>query len=99
MIKHIVMWTIKDADGRSKEENIELFKQKLERLPETIEEIKDLEVGLNFNTLGTAMDVILISEFENHDALQRYQEHPDHVRVKEFVAKICDRSAVVDYEF
>lgn len=99
MIKHIVMWTIKEnADGKSKQENIRQLKEKLEALPDLIPEIQFYEVGVNFCESDSAYDVALISHFENRSDLKNYQTHPDHVKVAEFVAKIRDRGVVVDYE-
>lgn len=48
MIKHIVLWRLKDhAMGASKKENAEKLKSLLEALRDTIKEIKLLEVGIN----------------------------------------------------
>lgn len=48
MIKHIVLWRLKDhAMGTSKKENAEKLKSLLEALRDTINEIKHLEVGIN----------------------------------------------------
>ena len=48
MIKHIVLWRLKDhAMGASKKENAEKLKSLLEALRDTIKEIKHLEVGIN----------------------------------------------------
>ena len=50
MIKHIVMWKLKEeAEGNNKEENISIVKDKLNALTHVIEEILSLEVGENFN--------------------------------------------------
>ena len=99
MIKHIVMWTVKDGvDGKSKKENIQQLKGMLEALPEKINEIRALEVGINFNPSEAAFDIVLYTEFDDRNALQIYQDHPEHVKVKEFVARVRDKRAVVDYE-
>ena len=48
MIKHIVLWRLKDhAMGASKKENAEKLKTLLETLRHTLKEIKYLEVGIN----------------------------------------------------
>lgn len=100
MIKHIVMWKLHDlADGASKSENARRLKQRLEALPQQIQEIKFAEVGINFNPSEAAFDVVLYSEFESQEALQTYQNHPAHQKViTELLDKIRSRKSVVDYE-
>lgn len=99
MIKHIVLWTLKDsAAGQTKAENAWRLKEELEALPEVIDGIGRLEVGVNFETSAEAWDVALYSEFATREALIAYQSHPAHLRVGEFVALVKDKRAVVDYE-
>jgi hypothetical protein len=99
MIKHIVMWTIKkNADGATKEELMKIVKVMLEGLKETIPVVQALEVGVNFNPSDTAYDIVLTSEFKNKHDLEIYQKHPDHVKVGDFVGRVRELRAVVDYE-
>ena len=98
MIKHIVMWTLKDyADGRSKIENLQRFKQALENMAGVIPEIKSLEVGLNFDTSQDAFDIVLTVGLDNAGDLEAYQSHPEHIPVKELAGRIRAKRAVVDY--
>ncbi len=99
MIKHVVMWRIAAAEGNSKEENIRLLQEKLAALPSIIPEIRGYEIGVNIADSATAFDVVLISEFQSRNDLQTYRTHPEHVRVAEFIGKIREQSAVVDYEY
>ena len=100
MIKHIVMWKLKDhAEGCSKLENAQKLKSRLESLPDKIIEIKVAEAGINFDDSDAAFDVVLYSEFENKEALKTYQAHPEHQRlVREFLNKVRIEKKVVDYE-
>lgn len=99
MIKHIVMWKLKDfAAGADKEENAKKLKQSLESLVGVIGEIKALEVGFNFNPSPAAFDVVLYSEFESREGLEAYQKHPEHLKIVDFVGEIRSERAVVDYE-
>lgn len=98
MLKHIVMWTLKDqADGADKETNRNRLKSALEELPDKIKQIKRYEVGFNINPSEAGYDIVLYSEFENESDLEIYQKHPDHVKVAELVGRIRDKRAVVDY--
>ena len=100
MIKHIVMWRLKDfAAGASKEENARELKAALEALDGVIEEIVAVEVGVNFNTSPAAFDVVLYSEFEDREGFEAYQNHPEHLKIVGFVGEIRSDRAVVDYEY
>jgi hypothetical protein len=99
MIKHIVMWTLKDqAEGASAEENGKKMKQMLEALNGKIPGLLHLEVGLDIFQASPAWQVVLYSELESRDALHGYQQHPEHQRCVEFVKKVVGDRGVVDYE-
>lgn len=98
MLKHIVMWRLKDmAEGKNKEENMETMKKKLLALEGKIPQIKYIEVGLNINPTDAAYDVVLISHFDDEEALKIYAEHPEHVKVGDFIGKVRKERVVVDY--
>lgn len=100
MVKHIVMWKLKDfAEGANKAKNARKLKQKLEALQTVIDELRFAEAGINFNGSDAAFDVILYSEFESREALATYQQHPAHQRlIADFLDKVRTEKTVVDYE-
>lgn len=99
MIKHIVMWTLRDfAGGRSKAENLSLMKAMLDKLPAKIPEIKAFEVSTDIYRSDPVGDIVLYSEFNSIEDFELYRVHPDHEAVKAFVAKIRDTRAMIDYE-
>jgi len=99
MIKHIVMWKLKEqAEGCSRAENAQKIKTMLEALRGRIDQIASLEVGINIVNSDMSYDAVLISEFENLQKLEEYKKHPEHVKVSEFVAKVREGRAVVDFE-
>lgn len=98
MVKHIVMWKLKDsAEGGSKIENARKIKEGLEALKGVIEEIRELEVGINFEKSDMAYDLVLYSAFDNERNLDIYQNHPEHLKVGVFIGKVKDKRIVVDY--
>lgn len=98
MIKHIVMWKLKEqAEGRSKAENAQLIKEKLMALPAAIPEIRSIEVGVNISQDETAYDAALVSEFADEAALKRYIEHPAHREVAAFVKAVRESRAMADF--
>ena len=99
MFKHIVMWRFIDgANGKSKQQHAQWVKEHLEALVGVIPEIKALEVGINVCVAGTAYDAVLVSSFEDADAMERYKVHPAHVAAVGFIRSVtCDR-VCFDYE-
>jgi len=99
MIKHIVMWRLKDtAHGNSKTINAQLIKEKLESLNGKIPGLLKIEVGINLESEEYSSDVVLYSEFESRQALEVYQSHPDHKLIKPFIFESRNERREVDYE-
>lgn len=100
MIKHIVFFGLaNEAEGKSKLDNALIIKTELENLINLIPEIKKIEVGINCpDAPKTNFDIALYSEFESMDALNIYQEHPEHKRVATYIGKVKTTRAAVDYE-
>ena len=97
MVKHIVMWKLKDfAEGKSKDENIKFIKAELENLVNLIPQIKFLEVGKNILP-DADYDAVLYSEFESPEDLEIYQNHPEHKKVAAYVSKVRDGRTSGDY--
>jgi hypothetical protein len=98
MIKHIVMWKLKDfAEGGTKEENARIIKESLEALKGVVKELKEIEVGINFEKSDAAYDLVLYSVFDSEEDLNTYQKHPEHVKVAGFIGKVKENRIVADY--
>jgi len=99
MVKHIVMLKLKDyADKGQKLENALKLKKAIEGLKIYIDELKYMEVGLNFNEKPAAFDLVLTSTFDSEEDLDKYRFHPRHKKVLDFLYQVTDKTAVVDYE-
>lgn len=100
MIRHIVMWKLKDeAAGASKEKNAEKLKLILEGLRTTIDEIKSVEVGIQINPDNDdALDVVLISDFESDLDFKMYTRHPSHKKAVDFIEKVAEKRFYIDYK-
>lgn len=98
MVRHIVMWKVAD-DAQAKERALAI-KHSLEALKGVINEIVDIEVGINFNDTDSASDVVLVSTFKSKEDLEIYQDHPEHKSVgANYVRPYVKERRVVDYEF
>lgn len=98
MIKHIVMWKLKDeADGASKAENIEKMCRLLEGCSAIVPGIGRFEVGAAESGYASTYDVVLQSEFDDAEALNGYQQHPQHQALVAFIRTVTDARQCVDY--
>ena len=98
MIKHIVMWKLKDfAEVANKKDNALKIKSSLEGLKSKIKEIRFIEVGISISDAADFYDVVLITEFKDLRDLENYQKHPEHIKVGEFIGKVRLERKVVDY--
>ena len=98
MIKHIVMWKFMDhAEERSKQENLDLVKERLLSLSAIIPELKSIEIGQDMGVGRDPFDMVLITTFDDAAALERYQQHPEHKKISAFVAKVRSERACVDF--
>lgn len=99
MIEHVVMWRFADnAEGKTREENMGIVRDRLLALPPVISEIKYMQVGRDKSRTPMSYDMMLVSRFETLDALHTYQVHPAHVAVAEYVAKVTTARVVLDAE-
>lgn len=96
MVKHIVMYKLKEGKESFSGEKAQKTKAALEALVGKIDGLLLLTVRAGYNPDG--FDMCLYSEFTSKEALEQYLIHPEHVACKGMVHElICDR-VVVDYE-
>ena len=99
MIKHIVMWRLKEvAHGNDLQTNATLIKEKLTALRGKIPGMSALEVGLDFSRTESSCDVVLYSEFIDRQALEAYQVHPEHAALKPFIGMASSERRIADYD-
>ena len=79
MVKHIIIWTLKEEFKNSKEVKAGI-KEGLEGLKGVIPGLLDIRVIAEGLPSSNA-DVMLDSSFENAEALAAYAVHPAHVAV------------------
>ena len=81
MVKHIILWTLKDELSAEEKEQVKLgIKEGLEGLAGKIPGMIDIRVNINGLASSNA-DLMLDSTFESEEALKGYAVHPEHVAV------------------
>ena len=95
MLKHVVLMKFKASVT---EADIEDLEKSLGALPALISEIRSYEFGRDIIHSPRSYDFSLVSDFDNLEALKRYQVHPDHQVVLGKVLSLCDSVLAVDFE-
>ncbi|MES2152084.1 MAG: Dabb family protein [Pseudomonadota bacterium] len=99
MIKHIVMWKLKDfAEGSDRAANARKMKDKLDSCADLVPGTLVFEVALGQPGLEATYDVVLYSEFANKEALDAYADHPLHQAIKPFIGAVRESRQCMDYE-
>lgn len=98
MIKHIVMWKLKDEyESQNKNVLAQEMKKRLEALKGLIAEVVEIEVGINEFLTPQAFDIVLYTEFKSEDDLNTYQKHPEHLKVVDYIKQVTTERIFVDY--
>lgn len=95
MIKHIVMYRLKN----STEENKEALVRKFLSMDGKITELKSIEAGADVLGSERSYDVALVCSFDSIKNMAIYRDHPVHLKVKEYVQSVVASSISVDYEY
>lgn len=99
MIKHIILWTLKDMPEDEKMQVKKRIKDGLENLKGVIPGILDIKVNIDGRLETSNADLMLDSTFESLEALKAYATHPAHVAVAdEKVRPYTVNRACLDYE-
>lgn len=100
MVKHIVMWKLKEEhNGMNKKALAQEIKKQLLPLKNLIPELIEMQVGLNDIHPNKNSDIVLTTDFKSFNDLATYAAHPDHIKVGEFIKQVVIDRACVDYEY
>lgn len=99
MINHIVLFKLKDYPEAERPLIIAEMKSLLEGLNGKIEELKYIEVGVNYELNSKSYDLALISHFNSVEDLDKYRIHAEHKKVLARFSELSLERAAVDFEF
>ncbi len=99
MVKHIILWQLKDEFNDAKKSEIKLgIKENLEALNGQIEGLIDIKV-ITEGLASSNADVMLDSSFVSEQALKGYAVHPKHVAAADgFVRPYTKTRMCLDFE-
>lgn len=95
MIKHVVMYKLKDNSCANKKK----LQEKFLSMKGKINVLKSIESGTDFLKIPRSFDVVLICTFETKEDMKIYDAHPVHLPVKEYVKSVVVKSHSVDFEY
>ncbi|MGG6314456.1 Dabb family protein [Paenibacillus macerans] len=95
MIKHIVLFKLKDASPESIERTVSV----LRGLEGKVEQLRSLEVGTDVIRSPRSYDIALIATFDSLEDLEGYQIHPEHKKVIVHMTEVRESQVAVDFEF
>ena len=91
MIRHVVIWKLKDAADAPR------FKALLDSCAGLVPGMLEFEVGIRSEGLEANADVVLVSTFSDPAALEAYQQHPHHKAVSAQLGPLREARSVLDY--
>lgn len=93
MVKHVVMYKLKEDSKNRADELIEKFLSMKGR----INGLVDICSGKDFKKEGRSYDVALICTLESPEALENYAVHPVHLPILAYAKTIVEKSHSVDF--
>lgn len=81
MVKHIILWTLKEMAEEEKNSVKKGIKNGLESLKGQIPGLIDIKVNADGRLPSSTADLMLDSTFESFEALKGYSKNPAHVAV------------------
>ena len=99
MVKHIILWTLKEMSEDEKNRVKADIKAGLEGLAGEIPGLLDIKVVTEGRLETSNADLMLDSSFESFKALKAYAVHPEHVKVAdEKVRPFTASRSCLDFE-
>jgi quinol monooxygenase YgiN len=99
LIKHIVMWKLKEGPaGETRADNALKVHAWLEACRDVVPGMLRFEAVVAQDGMESSCDVVLYSEFATRAALDAYNAHPLHQQLKALVAPLREERHSFDYD-
>ena len=96
MIKHIVCHNIPDKAAAQKAADM------LNALMGKVPSLRKMQAGVDVLNSPRSYNLGIVAEFDDLSGLAEYDNHPEHVKIKQFIAGVKDDSrpsVACDFEF
>lgn len=81
MVKHIILWTLKDMSNEEKNKVKKGIKEGLESLKGKVSGLIEIKVVIDGRLDSSNADLMLDSTFESFESLKQYAINPYHVEI------------------
>ena len=98
MIRHVLTWKLLAEDSAERSMAFAELAEGFGALPKLIPEIKMLQIGRDIEETDGNWNVALVIDFATTADLAVYQQHPEHVKVKQIVRRVTGERTCVDFE-
>jgi hypothetical protein len=96
-LRHVVSWQLAAEDAATRAEHAAAVVGGLKSLVGVVDDIRSLSAGTDIAG-GDNWDVVLVADFDDLDAVARYQMHPAHQDVATFIRSVVAHRMAVDFE-
>lgn len=96
-LRHVVSWRLAAEDAPTKAGHAAAIVSGLRSLVGVVDDIRSLDAGTDIAGGGN-WDVVLIADFDDLDAVARYQVHPAHEKVAGYIRSVVAERMAVDFE-
>ena len=93
MVKHVVCHKYTDKAEAGK------IAAMLAGLVGKVPGLRSMQAGADFVGSKRSYHLALVAEFDDRAGLDAYQNHPEHLKVKEYIHAVLTDSVAVDFEF
>lgn len=98
MVRHIVMWKLRGPSDQERQAQAAQVQSALLGLVGKIPGMSSLEVGVGKVGSEQQCDVVLSTTHDSWQALEAYQQHPEHEQVAKLIGQLRIERRVVDFE-
>jgi hypothetical protein len=95
---HVVMWRLAGPGEAERAAQAQTCVAAFEALRGQIEGLHAIDIGPNCIDGPDAWDLLLVMRFADRAALQRYNEHPAHLAIKQVMGPLRTARVVADIE-
>ncbi len=92
MVKHIVMYKLKDPTLQ----NAEALRDKFMSMQGKIDVLREIWSGVDVLCSQRSFDVVLVCKFDSMDDMEVYRTHEVHMPIMEYVKSVVEKSHSVD---
>lgn len=97
MLRHIVTWKMNGQTADLRQQQTEEVAKALRELKGVVPSVQELAVYANELHADKNWDVVLVADFADSDALDKYNAHPEHQEVVKLISKHAADRAGVDF--